>query len=210
MTGKKRKRMANAREIMETKFRPMGFEGEMLELFGDPEMSGCWIIWGESGNGKTSCALKLVKYLTKFGKVLYDTIEEGISLSFKNAIEREGMLECNNRFFILDKEPLTDLEARLVKRKSPDIIFVDSVQYSGLNKLTAKALTDKFPRKLFVFISHASGKLPDGRTANAIRYDANVKIMVRGYQAKIQSRYGGDKTKTMIIWREGADNYGKI
>lgn len=210
MTEKKRKRMVNAREIMETKFRPMGFEGEMLSLFGDPEITGCWIIWGESGNGKTSCALQIAKYLTRFGRVVYDSIEEGISLSLKNAIVRAGMVECGNRFFVLDKESLSDLEARLEKRKSPDIIFIDSIQYSGLNRLTAKTLVKKFPHKLFIFISHATGKLPDGRTANAIRYDANVKIMVRGYQAKIQSRYGGDKTKTMIIWREGAENYGKI
>lgn len=206
----RRKRMATVREIMEMKFRPMGFKGEMLDLFGDPEMTGCWIIWGESTNGKTSCALKLAKYLSQFGRVVYDSIEEGISLSLKEAIAREGMLDCNGRFFALDKESITDLVIRLEKKKSPDIIFIDSVQYSGLNKLTAKALVNKFPRKLFIFISHATGKLPDGRTANAIRYDANVKIMVRGYQAKIQSRYGGDKTKTMIIWREGAENYGKI
>lgn len=206
----RRKRMASAREIMETKFRPMGFDGEMLELFGDPEMTGCWLMWGESTNGKTSGALKLAKYLTRFGVVVYDSVEEGISLSLKKAIAREGMLECKNRFFVLDKEPIPELEARLEKRKSPDIIFIDSIQYTGLNKLTAKVLIQKFPRKLFIFVSHATGKLPDGRTANAIRYDANVKIMVRGYQAKIQSRYGGDKTKTMIIWREGAENYGKI
>lgn len=210
MTVKKRKRMANAREVLEMNFRPMGFDGEMLELFGDPERTGCWIIWGESGNGKTSCALQLAKYLTRFGRVLYDSIEEGISLSLKNALERTGMIECKNRFFILNKESLSELEVRLEKRKSPDIIFIDSVQYSGLNKITAKALVEKFPNKLFVFVSHAAGKLPDGRTANAIRYDANVKIMVRGYQAKIQSRYGGDKAKTMIIWREGAENYGNI
>lgn len=209
MTGKQ-KRMATVREIMGMKFRPVGFDGEMLELFGDPELTGCWIIWGESTNGKTSCALKIAKYLTRFGRVAYDSIEEGISLSLKKAIEREGMLECDGRFFALDKESIADLENRLMKRKSPDIIFIDSVQYSGLNKLTAKALIGKFPKKLFIFISHASGRTPDGRTANAIRYDANVKIMVRGYQAKIQSRYGGDKTKTMIIWREGAENYGKI
>lgn len=202
--------MATVREIMETKFRPMGFEGEMLELFGDPEKSGCWIIWGEAGNGKTSAALILAKYLSNFGRSVYNSIEEGISLSLKKAIERAGMVECGNRFLVLDKEPISELEVRLMKRKSPDIIFIDSVQYSGLNKLTAKALIGKFPHKLFIFISHAAGKLPDGRTANAIRYDANVKIMVRGYQAKIQSRYGGDKTKTMIIWREGAENYGKI
>lgn len=205
-----RKRAATAREILETNFHPAGFDGEMLEFMGDPELRGCWIVWGESTSGKTSFCLQLAKYLTQFGRVAYDSIEEGISLSLRRAIERTGMLECGNRFLVIDKEPIEDLEKRLQKQKSPDVIFIDSVQYTGLNKLTAKALVNQYPKKLFVFVSHAAGKLPDGRTANAIRYDAMVKIVIAGYQAKAQSRFGGQNDKVYTIWEEGARNYGAI
>ncbi|MCU7571192.1 hypothetical protein N4241_08765, partial [Riemerella anatipestifer] len=64
-------------DIAKRKFNTMKFEGDWLELIGEPEVSGCWIIWGLSGNGKTRFALQLAKYLTKFQKVFYNTLEEG-------------------------------------------------------------------------------------------------------------------------------------
>lgn len=204
---KQRKRAATVLEVLNTKFKELDFDGEFRELFGKPERSGCWIIWAESANGKTAFTLQLVKYLCKFGKVAYDSLEEGISLSLKIAFIREGMREKQGRVLLLDKEPIDELKNRLRKRKSPDFIVIDSVQYSGLTKITAKQLTDEFHNKLFIFISHAAGKLPDGRTANSIRYDANVKIRIEGFRAWIESRYGGDKRKYYTIYPDGANAY---
>jgi len=204
---KNRKRSASVREMMQTHFAVMPFEGEWAELLGRPQMSGCWLVWGESANGKTALLLQLSKYLTQFGRVGYNSLEEGISESLKQACIRENMIECNNRFQIIDKETIAELEARLIKRKSPDIVIIDSVQYTELNRLTAKQFVDKFPKKLFIFVSHASGKMPEGRTANAIKFHAMVKIRVEGYRAKIESRFGGDKSKHYTIWHEGAAQY---
>ena len=207
MALKQRVRATSVYEIMNTKFEGMGFEGEWLNLFGDPELTGCWIIWGESANGKTQFAMQLAKYMTNFATVLYNSLEEGVSKSLAEAVVRTNMRQCTGRFIILDKEPIEELEIRLQKKKSPNIIFIDSVQYTGLNKITAKSLVDRYPKKLFVFISHANGKFPDGRVANAIRYHANVKIIVQGYRAKIQSRFGGDKSKFYTVWEEGASDF---
>lgn len=202
-----RNRAFSLTELNKKNFHTMPFTGQWLELFGEPELSGCWIVWGESVNGKTGFVLQLVKYLCNFGRVAIDSIEEGVSESLKKAIARTNMKEVERKFIILNKESIEDLEKRLSKRKSPDIVVIDSVQYTELNKKTAKALVDKYPRKLFVFVSHAQGKLPEGRTANAIRYHANVKIRVEGYRASIESRFGGDKTKHYTIWHEGAAAY---
>lgn len=203
----KRRRLITMSELQATKFRCMEFEGQWERLFGKPEISGCWIVWGESANGKTSFMLQLCKYLTNFGRIAYNSIEEGLSESLKAACMREGMNEVERGFYLLDKEPILQLENRLKARKSPDIIVIDSVQYTELNKITAKQLVDRHPRKLFIFVSHASGKLPDGRTANAIRFNANVKIRVEGFRAKVLSRYGGDKTAHYTIYPEGASMY---
>lgn len=64
------------------------------------------------------------------------------------------------------------------------------------------ALKKEFPNKLFIYISHADGKEPDGKLAKQIRYDSNVKIYVDGYIASCNSRYGGGEPYT--IWEEGA------
>lgn len=201
------RRAATAMQILETKFEELPFDGIWKDLFGSPELSGCWLIWGESANGKTAFTLQLAKYLCKYVRVAFDSIEEGISKSLRDAIAREGMIETQGRFLILDKEPIDALEERLSRHKSPAVVIIDSVQYTGLNKVTAKDLVDRYPSKLFIFTSHASGKYPDGRTANAIRYHANVKIRIEGFRAFVQSRYGGNKEKFYEIFKEGADRY---
>ena len=201
------RRAATAMQILETKFEELPFDGTWKELIGTPELSGCWLIWGESANGKTAFALQLAKYLCKYVRVAYDSIEEGVSKSLRDAIAREGMVETQGRFLILDKEPINELEVRIAKHKSPTVYIIDSVQYTGLNKLSAKELVDRYPSKLFIFTSHASGKYPDGRTASAIRYHAHVKIRIEGFRAFVLSRYGGDKEKYYEIYKDGATRY---
>jgi hypothetical protein len=95
--------------------------------------------------------------------------------------------------------------ARLKKRKSPDVMIIDSVQYTGLKYAHYVELMSIFRRKLFILISHADGKLPEGRVAKSIRYDANVKVWIEGYMAFPMSRYGGGRPFT--IWQEGAAQF---
>ncbi len=201
------RRAATTMQVLNSKFEELPFDGIWRELFGMPELSGCWLIWGEASNGKTAFSLQLAKYLSKFTRVAFDSIEEGISKSLRDAIHREEMIEAQGRFLILDKEPIEALEERLLRRKSPSVAIIDSIQYTGLNKISAKELIDRHPCKLFIFTSHASGKFPDGRTANSIRYHANVKIRIEGFRAFVQSRYGGDITKYYEIYQEGASRY---
>lgn len=204
------RRAATSLQILNSKFKELPFDGIWQELFGTPELSGCWLIWAESTNGKTAFALQLAKYLCQYERVAFNTIEEGISKSFRDAIKREEMITTQGRFIILDKEPIDVLEERLRKQKSPSVIIIDSIQYTGLNKLSAKELVDRYPGKLFIFTSHASGKYPDGRTANAVRYHANVKIRIEGFRAFVQSRYGGNKEKYYEIYKEGASRYWSL
>lgn len=203
------RRAISVAQLLNTKFKVMKFEGKWHEFIGDPEQKGWWIIWGASGNGKTGLLMQLAKYLTNFGRVAFNSLEEGYSESIKKAVVRENMIECDGSFIFLDKEPIEELIMRLKKRKSPDFIFLDSIQYTGLNKITAKELTKEFPKKLFIASSHAYGKLPDGRTANAIRFDANVKIRVEGFMAFAISRYLEKQSEPLNIWNEGIDNYWK-
>jgi len=202
------KRALSPSEMVAKRMVTMPFEGEWMSHVGQPERSGSWIIWGPSGNGKTRYALMLGKYLTQFGRVAYNSLEEGISQSLKRAIMDCGLVGVR-RFILLDKEPITDLILRLQKPKSPDVVFIDSIQYSGLNYRDYRQLRDTNRNKLFIFISHADGKEPAGRTAKSVRYDANIKIYVEGYRAFAASRYGGGEPFT--IWEDGAERiYGTL
>ena len=203
----KPQRAISVNDILNYNPRVMEFEGKWLDSFGKPEMSGSWIICGGSGSGKTHFALELAKYLTNFGKVGYDSLEQGLSLSLKKAIKKIGMLDVAGRFVILNKEPVAEFINRLKKRKSPDILFIDSLQYSGLNKDTAKALIDQFSNKLFIFISHSEGNKPAGRTANAIWFHSDVKLFVENYKIpEPKSRFVEGVAKPFITWEEGVLN----
>ena len=93
--------------------------------------------------------------------------------------------------------------ARLYKPRSPNIVFVDSVQFLKLTQEQYDLLLQEFPKKLFIFISHAQGNEPKGETADAIRYNSDVKIQVSKFGAfpRENTRFGGNKP--YIIWEEG-------
>ncbi|MCT4640413.1 MAG: DNA repair protein RadA [Bacteroidales bacterium] len=198
-------RALSVTNILNYKPNCLPFTGKWLKSFGEPELTGCWLVWGESGNGKTRFVLQLCKYLASMCKVAYNSLEEGLSQSLKTAIIDTGMMDVKRNFLLLDKEPITELIARLEKRKSPDVIVIDSWQYTGLKYTDYTQLREMFPKKLFIIISHADGKQPAGRVAKSIRYDAFVKIRIEGYRANALSRYGGGEPYT--IWEEGAAKY---
>mgnify|MGYP002229404285 FL=1 len=76
----------------------MDFSGSFYHLLGRPEPQGAWIIWGQSGSGKTTFTCRLAKYLAEFGRVAYLSLEEGDSLSLQRSFQDAGMMEVNGRW----------------------------------------------------------------------------------------------------------------
>ena len=199
-------RAISVNQLLTKRRKLMAFEGEWLDCIGMPELSGSWFIYGNSGNGKTTFVLQLCKYLSKFGRVAYNSMEEGDSESMRLAFMRTGMEACKRRIVLLDNEPLNELMERLRKHKSQKIIVIDSIQYSGMTYPEYKAMRNEFRGVLFIIISHAEGRKPADRRAESIRYDASVKIFIDGYKAYIMSRYrSGSSVKEYTIWEEEAN-----
>ena len=201
------RRAITVQELLNRKYREAEFEGEWLDHVGRPELTGVWFIWGNSGNGKTRYALQLAEYLSQFvHRIGYNALEERGRKSIRDAIVDSG-LAGNKRFQVYEGETLEELDERLSKKKSADVVFIDSIQYFKCNNkrvssLAFKELTTKHSNKLFVVISHAKGKIPKGNTADDIYYDADLKVWIEGFKATPKSRFGGKKP--YIIWEEGA------
>ena len=121
------------------------FTGAWEASLGRPAKSGTWLVWGHSGNGKTSFVMQLAKYLCKFEKVIYDSLEESTGLSVQKSLRRHGMADVARRFIILDREPMSMLSERLRRRKSPGVVIMDSFQYSGLTYNGYKQLKESQP-----------------------------------------------------------------
>lgn len=184
-------RAISVHQLLNTKRKVLEFYGQWRKHIGCPEISGSMLIWGDSSQGKTSYALQFSRYIARFEKVLFNSIEEGDSLSMAMAFKRENMMDVANRVILLDKEPIGELIERLNRPKSQNVIIIDSLQYTTLTTIEYKELIKKFPRKLFVFVSHADGKEPAGKVAQSIKYDAHIKVRVAGFTAYVNSRYGG-------------------
>lgn len=202
---RKLNRAISVSQLESMKFNELQFEGAWHDFVGCPEIAGAWLIWGNSGNGKTRFALQLCKYLSQFCRVAYNSMEEGASKSMRKAFKEVGMADAKRRVILLDNEPIAELKERLKMRRSPDVVVIDSIQYTGMTYRDYVALRSEFRNKLFILISHAEGKNPAGRTAKSIRYDSFVKIWVEGYRAFALSRYGGGTPYT--IWQQGAEAY---
>ncbi len=192
-------------DLMRKNREVYAFEGALQEAFGQPEQNGVWFIWGRSGNGKTSFVLQLCKELTRYGKVAYDSLEEGDSLTMQNALMRVGMGDVGRRFILLN-ESLKELDTRLKRRRSPDIVVVDSFQYAHIDLKQYEEFIDQHKNKLIIFVSQADGLKPWGRTAQSAMYSASLKIWVEGYRAISKGRYRGN-LGYYTIWAEKAEEY---
>lgn len=205
-------RAISNKNVLMARFEVAEFDGRFLASFGKPELRGAWLIYGGSGCGKTTFVMQLCKYLTRFRRVAYNSLEQGLSLSLQKTWLRVGMEEAGNRIILLDKEQMKDLRNRLVRKHSPDVVVIDSVQY--LRRFYAEqyqSLRDEFPDKLFIFVSHESNGNPKGAIAQSIRYDADIKVRVEGYKAFVTTRYEvselGEGGADFVIWEEGASKY---
>lgn len=192
-------------DLMRKNREVYAFEGALQEAFGQPEQNGVWFIWGRSGNGKTSFVLQLCKELTRYGKVAYDSLEEGDSLTMQNALMRVGMGDVGRRFILLN-ESLKELDTRLKRRRSPDIVVVDSFQYAHIDLKQYEEFIEQHKNKLIIFVSQADGLKPWGRTAQSAMYSASLKIWVEGYRAISKGRYRGN-LGYYTIWAEKAEEY---
>lgn len=196
---------------MNARFRAADFTGRWLASFGRPELRGAWIIYGESGGGKTHLALELLKYLSRFvDRAAYDTLEQGLSLSFQNAWKDTAMQEVGSRVIVLAKEPVTELRERLRKRKSPDVVVIDSITaLVGFTRTVFMELMNEFPDKLFIFVAHEENGKPYPAIAQYVRKLSEVKIRVEGYKAFVTTRFkcGEEGGADFVIWEQGATGY---
>lgn len=205
MAARDRQRAMTVAELNAIKYNTHQMDGEWADLLGERiELSGVWFVWGGSNSGKTSFVLQAAAMLASHGRVLYNSVEEGLSYTIKLAVNRAGLAGIKNFLFVA-RESMDALAERLERPKSPNIVIIDSFQHARLSYDQVCDMAAKFPKKLFILTSHAKGKEPSGKDAEDTRYMADVKIRCEGYTAFAQSRYGGGNP--YVIYAPLANEY---
>lgn len=200
-------RLMNLSTFRSIRFDKVEFDGEWRDLIGNPVLTGMWIMWGKSSNGKTSAAVKLLHYLTNFEKCIYWSKEEGVSDELQGAMERVLWSSSQEKkvFIPQNSWKLDDLKKHLRTPKSAKIIFMDSIQIFAKNygNQFYYDLKNEFAgKKLFIFVSQADGSEPRGTIGEDVKYDANVKMRVEGGKLTSQSRIRGSKHGAHVIVHE--------
>lgn len=187
-------------KLLRKKFTIIKLNDALEKLMGNLECSGSVLIYGDSGNGKTTFSLQLAKALCQTKKVGYNSIEEKAKYSFQQAIKKANILSVKSKFKLWVSLTVEELIEELSKKKSPDVVFIDSIQYlrmsekssNELTKFEYKDLINMFPNKLFIWISHEKNGEPKGALADAVYYDSDTCIQVCDYVASpVKSRLGG-------------------
>lgn len=200
------KRATGINELLNKNIECFDFDGDFFAAFDKPEKTGSWFIWGNSGNGKTSFTIQLAKYLTRFERVAYNSLEEGGSKTMQNAFNRVKMQDVDGKLVLLS-ESIDTLDKRMSKKRSPKIVIIDSFQYARMNEKKYFSFMERHGKnKLIIFISQADGKQPRGNTAITAMYAASLKIWVEGYRAFSKGRYFGTKA-FYEIWQQKANEY---
>jgi hypothetical protein len=200
------KRALTVDNILDKVYDLIEWTGEWYDAFLQPETTGVWFIWGNSGNGKTSFILQLIKVLSGFFKILFNSREEGTTHTLRKSFEDFNMKDARGKLLVVN-ESIEDLKIQLRMKKSPHVVIIDSFQYMQMSYRDYLDFKEEFEtKKLIIFISHADGKMPAGRSAKSVMYDAKLKIFTEGYRAFSKGRYIGSKGH-YDIWPERARTY---
>jgi len=193
--------------LLGKKFNTLPFDGQFRQTIGQPEKAGSWIIGGKSASGKTTFIFLLCKYLARFDRVYYNSLEEGIKRTTQMVMERVDMALLRGRF-VITRESMDEMVERLSKKKSQNIVVIDSIQHAMLKKSEYIKITRMFPDKLFIWITHVDDKkMPIGSVANFVWYDSDVKMLTEGFKVLAESRYLEGESQPFTIWPEGAEKY---
>lgn len=197
------KRAYSPKEIVRKTYKTLPWGGRWAETFGFPEDRAMWCISGSSASGKSSFVMQLAEELTHYGRVLYESFEEGLSRTFQERIKRFELDKRQGMFRVSVGDTVPELQERLARRNSPKFIIVDSFQEAGWEWPETKALIEAFPRKSFIFIIQEDKGRPIGKTAVRLVFKADVKVRVVGYKAYCLGRYTQDAASSFVVWEEG-------
>jgi GTPase SAR1 family protein len=185
-------RTISVKELLSKNYPTYEFNDLWTDTIGKPEKNFRMLIWGLPKNGKTTFCIQFAKYLTAFGKVYYNSTEQGEGKSLQDVMRLCKADEVpGGKLMIGDRDTFDEMCEKLRKRNSPKFIFIDSLQYMYLTQSQYKQLVDEFPNKAFIIISWSeSGGNPKGEHAKALRFMVDITCEVKKGVANVQSRFG--------------------
>ena len=172
-------------ELKKAQFKVLPFNGTWKELIGTPEERFSLMLYGQSGHGKSHFAMQFAEYLSNnFGTVLYNSAEEGMSLTFQSKIKE---LKSDDLFISKHKDFASIKKA--LKSSSCKFVILDSVNHMDLTPEQVEELRNLDSTRGFVSI-HQVTKNGEFKGNNKFLHNCDVEIMVQDRKPIVKkSRY---------------------
>jgi len=160
-------------ELQQKQFKTLDFDGEWEKLIGTPEQNFALMIYGQAGHGKSTFAVNLSEYLAnKFGYVLYNSAEEGVSLSLQDKLKKVN----SNELRVSSFKDFDSIKKHL-KQSLSRFIVLDSVNHMDLTADQVEELKRIDPTRGFITI-HQVTKLGEFKGDNKFLHNCDIEIMV--------------------------------
>jgi hypothetical protein len=167
------------------KFKTLPFSDKWQDLIGTPEANFCMMVYGKPGQGKSYFTLELSEYLaSNFGDVLFNSSEEGSSLSLQNKVVN---LNPEN-IFLGRADDIKSLQFLLTQ--SPyKFVVIDSINHMNITPEDLRKLRGLHPTKGFICIFQST-KSGDFKGSNEYEHDADISIKIENRKAEcMKTRY---------------------
>lgn len=189
-------------KLMQMEFDSLTMDEGWENLIQDPAKNMKIAIWGKPKNGKTSGALQLASYLTKFGSVIYNFVDQGFNKSTKDLWIDSGLSEKPNAT-PSDITSSRDLEKEL-KTGNYTFCFIDMISdWIRTEKMKPEEFKERFMRQFpnvsFILIFEVT-KGGDFKGDQGWTHLVDAIMTVEDFLIENRGRYGmGEK----IVWEEG-------
>jgi|GEM_PF-4428096 len=201
--GKKRSRnVISSNDLMNMHFESLPFTGKWAELMQDPAKNMKLGIMGKPKNGKTSGTATFANYLTDFGTVLYNFVDQGFNKSTKDIWKLAG-LDQNPRAFPTDIDNLKELD-EAISSGDFDIVVIDMINdYIDKEGIKPQEFKDRFIKKYpeisFILVFEVT-KTGDFKGDQKWMHVVDAIVNVRDFVMYNRGRYGMGH---LVVWPEG-------
>lgn len=177
--------MMSGEEIMDVKFAKLDFSGEWQDFIGLPSKNFHAIVSGLPKSGKSIFCIQFADYLSlNFGKSLYIACEEGFGDTLKEKI-RDWAGGGNSSLTFGNYKGYDKIKEAC---RGFDFVFIDSVNYAGIEVSELEELKTIYPQCAFITIFQ-SNKQGEMRGSQEYAHNCDIVIVVEDGIAYQQGRF---------------------
>lgn len=178
--GEKNKhQVMSLEDFQKVEFVNLEMSEEYKNLFGNPPENFSMLVYGESGNGKSTWTINFAEYLAnKHGRVLFNSSEEGLGETL-----RRKLIDKNSKYLDLSQcKNFESLKNTLPQKGKYRFLIIDSINDMNLTVKDLKELRAMDTNRAVIYIMQAT-KAGEYKGDSGFRHEADYVIKLENYTA---------------------------